>query len=32
MSTKKIKLNIVSKDSEKDSEGDTIPPPPPTDK
>jgi DNA-directed RNA polymerase subunit E'/Rpb7 len=31
MSTKKIKLNIVSKDSEKDSEGDTIPPPPPTD-
>ena len=33
MSTKKIKLNIVSKDSdaEKDSEGDPIPPPPPTD-
>jgi len=31
MSTKKIKLNIVSKNSEKDSEGDPIPPPPPTD-
>jgi len=33
MSTKKIKLNIVSKnsDTEKDSEGDPIPPPPPTD-
>ena len=31
MSTKKIKLNIVSKDSEKDSEGDPIPPPPLTD-
>lgn len=31
MATKKIKLNIVSKESDKDSEGDSIPPPPPTD-